>query len=357
MPRESVTLYYREGTSDKVYQAAIEEQGGGCVVNFAFGRRGSTLQTGTKTPAPVPFEKAKKVYDSLVRSKQAKGYTPGPDGTPYQHTDKQDRATGLLPQLLNAVDEAEVERLLDDPAHWLQEKMDGKRVLLRKRDGAVTGINRKGLTIALPEPIVKEALALPGEFILDGECVGDRYHVFDCLRRDGKPLAGEPLRERWKVLVCLVPKGVAVQVLPMVATPGDKHDLFEFLKREGGEGVVFKRHDAPYVPGRPASGGPWLKHKFVATCSAVVAPGRVGKRSVALELLDGQKRVMVGNVTIPGKTPIPKPGQIVEVRYLYAYPGGSLYQPVYLGVRDDLYVTACTITQLKYRSSASEDDA
>jgi len=52
MSRESVTLYYREGTSNKVYQAAIEERDSGYVVNFASGWRGATLQTGTKTPAP-----------------------------------------------------------------------------------------------------------------------------------------------------------------------------------------------------------------------------------------------------------------------------------------------------------------
>ena len=48
-----VSLYYREGGSDKVYQAAIEPKEGGYVVNFAYGRRGSTLTSGTKTSAPV----------------------------------------------------------------------------------------------------------------------------------------------------------------------------------------------------------------------------------------------------------------------------------------------------------------
>ena len=46
---ERVTLYYREGSSDKVYQAAIEPDGNQFVVNYAHGRRGSTLTTGTKT--------------------------------------------------------------------------------------------------------------------------------------------------------------------------------------------------------------------------------------------------------------------------------------------------------------------
>ncbi len=76
---EHITLYYREGSSDKVYQATLEPVGELFAVNFAFGRRGSTLNTGTKTLSPVDYETAKRIYDKLVREKMAKGYTQGPD--------------------------------------------------------------------------------------------------------------------------------------------------------------------------------------------------------------------------------------------------------------------------------------
>ena len=85
---ERITLYYREGSSDKVYQAAIEPVGDQFVVNFAYGRRGTTLTTGTKTSSPVDYESAKKIHAKLVSEKKAKGYTEGTDGTPYQHTGK-----------------------------------------------------------------------------------------------------------------------------------------------------------------------------------------------------------------------------------------------------------------------------
>lgn len=39
----NITLYYREGSSDKVYRAAIEPKGEGYVVNFAYGRRSSQI--------------------------------------------------------------------------------------------------------------------------------------------------------------------------------------------------------------------------------------------------------------------------------------------------------------------------
>ena len=68
-PTQRTTLHYREGSSDKVYQASIEPQGEGFVVNFAYGRRGSTMSTGTKTQAPVDYDTAKTIHEKLVREK------------------------------------------------------------------------------------------------------------------------------------------------------------------------------------------------------------------------------------------------------------------------------------------------
>ncbi|MCZ7646237.1 MAG: WGR domain-containing protein [Planctomycetota bacterium] len=356
MPRISTTLFYKEGNSDKVYRAAIEERADGFVVNFAFGRRGSTLQTGTKTNAPVPFDQAKKIYDKLVKSKTAKGYTPGEDGAPYVGTVDAERNTGLRPQLLNPITEAEVERYLKDEAFWLQEKKDGRRILVRKAGGEVTGINRRGLTVGLPETIVQAARALRSDFVIDGEAVGDRLHTFDCLQRGNSPLEKLAYRDRWRILLELAGgRGGAIEVLPTAAATGDKRDLLRFLRERKAEGVVLKDRNAPYTPGRPASGGPQLKLKFYATASCIVAPGRNGKRSVGLELLDGLKLVSVGNVTIPPKTSIPRPGQVIEVRYLYAHRGGALYQPAFQGRRTDILTADCKLTQLKYRNQDTED--
>jgi bifunctional non-homologous end joining protein LigD len=105
---EQITLYFRQSSSDKVYQASIEPADGGYVVRFAYGRRGTTLQTGTKTNTPVAQDEAKRIYDKLVAEKTAKGYSPGADGTPYQGTDKAGQTTGIHCQLLNAIDEDEV---------------------------------------------------------------------------------------------------------------------------------------------------------------------------------------------------------------------------------------------------------
>jgi len=74
-------------------------------------------------------------------------------------------------------------------------------------------------------------------------------------------------------------------------------------------------------------------------------------------LIAGGKHVGVGNVTVPVNQAIPPPGQVVAVRYLYAYPGGSLSQPLLLGVRDDVDREDCRADQLKYRASPADQEA
>src|SRR5713101_3734240 len=96
---ESISLYYRDGRSDKVYQVQLDRVDGGYVVNFQFGRRGSTLQSGTKTPEPVSYEKASKIYERLVAEKKGKGYSKADGNTPYETSGPAGRESGLLPQL------------------------------------------------------------------------------------------------------------------------------------------------------------------------------------------------------------------------------------------------------------------
>ena len=201
---ENTTLYYREGSSDKVYQCAIEPSGNAFVVNFAYGRRGATLNTGTKTSSPVTYQQAKGIYDKLVREKMAKGYTAGPDGTPYQDTADAGRAAGILPQLLNPIEESEVERFIRDAAYGAQEKYDGRRLLVKKEGTAVHGINRKGLLCGLPSLVVHSTQRTPGDFILDGECVGETLHAFDLLMLNGEDLRTLAYRARYLSLMNLV---------------------------------------------------------------------------------------------------------------------------------------------------------
>jgi bifunctional non-homologous end joining protein LigD len=354
--RESVTLYFREGSSDKVYQISLEPAGEGCLVNFAYGRRGSTLSTGTKTSIPVSYDEAKLIYDRLVREKMTKGYTPGENGTAYQHSGQAERVSGLLPQLLNPVDEERMRELICDDAWGMQEKLDGRRVLLVKRDARIMGVNRKGLTIGLPESIIKAAEKIDGDFVLDGECITHLFYTFDILSLRGDDLRSLGFHQRSTALLNLLASAMQrhihfVQTFYDVKT---KERALNELRSTKREGVVFKRLDAPYTSGRPNSGGTQLKHKFYATCSAVVA--RVNaQRSVELRLLGGDGWRPAGNVTIPVNHRVPRLGDVVEVRYLYAFvESGALYQSVYLGPRTDIAQHDCGVSQLKYKAGEEE---
>ncbi len=146
-PLPSARLFYRDGSSDKVYHAGINAAQGGYTVTFAFGRRGSALAAGTKTAAPVAWEKAQQIYDKLLAEKTAKGYTPDGAGALFALTDYEGRRSGLHPQLLNSIGEEAAEALLRDPAWCLQEKFDGRRIMVAVAGGIPTGSNRKGLCV------------------------------------------------------------------------------------------------------------------------------------------------------------------------------------------------------------------
>jgi bifunctional non-homologous end joining protein LigD len=356
-PNESITLYFREGGSDKVYQVAIETRGQDYAVTFAYGRRGATLQTGTKTQFPVDYETAKLFYDRLVKEKLAKGYRPAEEqGSAYVAAGLQGEDTGIRCQLLNVADEDTLEELVRIPGWCAQEKHDGRRMLLGWIDGELVAINRRGLRTTVPEPIHAAAQALGRGFLLDGEAVGDTYHVFDLLEAFGRDIRPLSLRARLDFLADML-DGVDEEIIRWTCTARlrwEKEHLLESLRGHRREGIVFKHLDDPYVPGRPAAGqGPW-KFKFVATASCLVA-GVNDKRSVALALLDGDRSVSAGNVTIPPNHAVPAPGAIVEVRYLYAFPeSGHLYQPVYRGERDDIDAADCTTAQLKFKPQSQK---
>jgi len=353
MPEKQISLFYKEGSSDKEYHVQVVQAPSTdlFLVTFQYGRRGSTLTDGCKTPSPLPLDKAIKIYEDVVKKQMAKGYTQGASGTPYVGTSKEERTTGMIPQLLNPIDESEVESLLQDPAWGAQEKMDGKHIMVKVDDDVVAS-NRKGLQVGIPQTVID---GLKKRFVgeLDGEMIGDIYYVFDLLRAGQLDFRNSPYSSRHDGALSHVPNDKNIKVVPLYVGERAKRDLYARLRKANKEGIVFKRLDAPSKPGRPASGGSMLKHKFYATCSCLVDKGRAGKRSIALSLKQGAGWVSVGNCTIPANQPIPKVGDIVEIRYLYAYKGGSLYQPVLIGIRDDLEPNACDLKQLKYK--AEED--
>jgi len=347
MISERISLSLKKGKSDKVYNASLEEvEGSHFVVNFAYGRRGATLRTGTKTKKPVHYASARKIYDKLVLSKTSKGYKPGAEGSQYTHTYAEARETGVYCQLLNPLKESDVTELINNDDWWAQEKHDGKRMLIHKAD-KITAINRRGLSVGAPDIILNHARKLGRTYLVDGEAVGERLLAFDLLEVDNRDIKPTPYKQRLSELENLGLTG-SIVVVETAKTTVEKQELYYRLRSEHAEGIVFKQHSAPYSPGRPNSGGTQRKLKFYATVSVIVTKINQ-KRSVAIVVMDGADQVEVGNVTIPPNKEIPAEGSIIEVRYLYAYKGGSLYQPTYLGLRDDISLEDCDIDQLKYK--------
>jgi len=58
---------------------------------------------------------------------------------------------------------AEAARLVSNPNWAMQEKQDGRRLMLRKTGNAIEGINKRGLVVRVPEPIVQTARPVAGE--------------------------------------------------------------------------------------------------------------------------------------------------------------------------------------------------
>lgn len=312
------TLYFLDNSSDKVYQAQVAETDGGFVVNYQYGRRGAALRNGSKTSTPVTLEQAIEIHRKLIASKIAAGYTPVEGGAAYQSTEHAGRVTGLAPHLLNPVDENEAERLLDDGAFYAQQKFNGERRGVLLRDSRVQGSNKLGLEVALPVSLVAAVRALAAArghtaLDLDGEIIGETLYVFDVLRIEDLDLAPRPLDRRTEALEHLfaalpVEHRGALVVADTARSREEKRALLAAVSQASQEGIVFKRSDAPYVPGRPASGGDQLKFKLWESATLIAGETREGKRSVSLFAVGANdERVPFGNVTVPSNHEVPAP--------------------------------------------------
>jgi len=401
-------LFFQEGNSDKVYHLQLMSYGDGHSVNFQYGRRGGTLNEGTKISGAT-LQAATKVYNRILNEKLGKGYqeiqasgvdtsftgptyapatvpsrtarparppqTPGfsvpqrrvvdwgdEDEVPAINETVAEEAIAreviFVPQLLNVIEEEDIETYLTDDRFCAQEKKDGRHQPFHKTAGEIMVTNKKGLSIGFPESL-KAAIQTEKDLLVDAEIIGDKFYAFDILEANGDDLRGMGYGKRYEVLKTLFSLSAFnhsnIVLVPMAVGTKAKRAMYNRLKREGREGMVFKLLDAPYSPGK-AHAAMW-KCKFYAELSARVCEGREGKRSVGVELLQTGNRAdleglwkFMGNVTIPPNKDVPTVGSVVEIRYLYVDgPNGSLYQPFYKELRDDVDPGECLMTQVKYK--------
>lgn len=350
---ESITLYNQTNGSDKVYKVDLIARDGGFLLSAWSGRRGGALKEQPKITSPVPYAQAKAAYDSLVKSKLKGGYVPGSDGASYVSANLGEPCKISL-HLLTPVPESDIEAYLSDDAWIAQEKLDGERRPVARRE-AVIGGNRNGLTVAMPSALAAVLDKLPMGTELDGEQIGEVLHVFDAMRSGDTDIRHLGTLDRLiqaHTLVDQLGKTPHVRVVTTAIGTEAKRALYARLRAERAEGIAFKRAHAAYSAG---ANGDQVKVKFVERATLCVASVHPSKRSVAVQAFqpDGSP-LPLGNVTIPANYPIPAVSEVVEVAYLYVV--RSLIQPCYLGVRTDRSLSHCTTAQLKYRADIAADD-
>ena len=380
------TLHNTDGGSDKLYRVTLTEEADGlhsvraeacrrgdAYKDMGFKAQGATLEAATKMALATLKGKIKggyKVIETFDRDNSgAEGVTAAAVAVAAA-VEVSD--SGHRPQLLNIVDEATADALINDTRSIMQEKHDGRRHAVRfDTETPLTGINKLGRTVPV-DPRIAEALgklfAKAGGYLVDGELVGDTLHIFDLLQA-GPTAAEGDIRHmgymdrmgRLQRIAGLCPEAFEDGSIKVVATfvgREAKRAAFADFKAANAEGVVFKVLDSVYEAGRPNSNGPHIKFKFTETASFLVK-GVNAKRSIELGLFDedGSLRSM-GNCTLPANHSIPRVGQVCEVRYLYAYPGGSVFQPTYLGLRDDIADDECSLAKqhIKYKAGTGEDE-
>ena len=364
MVEKSVTLYCRENGSDKVYKAEVAQREDGYTVTCWWGPRTGSMQTGTKTRNPVSKEEALKIWEKVVHEKKAKGYHEGEAAPAYTEEDGSTKDTGLRPMLLTPASESDVDQYLANPKWGAQEKLNGKRILVRAAAGTVAGANRRGLECAIPTAVMHALSRM--SLTLDGEMVGSRYFAFDLIGHEGIDLRGLDYLERHGKLTevlgpCVYPH---VSVVPLALRAADKRALHEALKTKRAEGIVFKMlQGAAYAAGRSDSlaKATAVKVKFYASGEFVVLGWNPGRQSVALGAYRKDGTIApVGNVTVPTKHVWEvEVNRVLQVRYLYATASDQLYQPSLDASsgsvrRVDKAPGDCLLDQLKYEGKDEE---
>jgi bifunctional non-homologous end joining protein LigD len=98
------------------------------------------------------------------------------------------------------------------------------------------------------------------------------YVVFDLLRLSGHSLLRLPYHDRRELLEHLELAGPALQVAP--AFHGSGREVWQASLEQGMEGVIAKRRDSIYEPGRRSAA--WIKIKHVRDQEVVIGGWRPG---------------------------------------------------------------------------------
>lgn len=203
----------------------------------------------------------------------------------------------------------------DSADHVFELKWDGFRGLVFADDSLrISSRNQQDLLARFPDLTFLEAL--PPGTLLDGEIVAIvdgkpdfqalghgtpgrtlHYVAFDLLYEGGRSLMERPLIERRERLELVVAEAGVAELIFSDGVVGAGRALFEQLEQQDVEGMVAKRLDSPYLPGKRSED--WVKAKVrrMAHCLILgyVVDGRHLK-SVVVAMDDGGVLRSVGRV-------------------------------------------------------------
>jgi DNA ligase D-like protein (predicted ligase) len=185
---------------------------------------------------------------------------------------------------------------LSEGANWLYEiKLDGYRAIAIKSGGTVQLRSRNNNDFTARYPAIAAALqSLPDETVIDGEIVAlDEngrpsfnliqnyssssslvYYIFDVLIVAGRDVMRESLIERRIALERQIVPRLKEPVRYMSPLEASLEDLIRSVKVHGLEGLVAKRRDSYYEPGKRS--GAWQKMRVNAGQNFVIGGYTVG---------------------------------------------------------------------------------
>jgi bifunctional non-homologous end joining protein LigD len=341
-------------------------------------------------------------HGERVRGRYVLFHTRGDDWMIHRMDPPEDPAREPMPEQLEPM-LARTGPLPGDDEHWAYEiKWDGVRAIAFVQGGRLVLQARSGRDVTARYPELRPlAAALAGrEVVLDGEVVafdGARpsfqklqgrmhltsehavrrlarddpvhYIAFDLLYLDGRSLLPLPYTERRAALAELQLAGPTWQgPAPHV---GDGAALLELTRAQELEGVIAKRLDSPYLPGKRTSA--WVKVKNICSTDVVVGgwlpgeggrSGRLGAFVIGIPDDDGELRY-AGRVGTgfteaelvrlramleplarpdspfagrqpPKETRFVEPRLVARVDYTERTRAGTLRHPSYKGLRDDV---------------------
>jgi DNA ligase D-like protein (predicted ligase) len=207
---------------------------------------------------------------------------------------------------------------LPEGQEWSYEiKLDGFRLEAVKKSGRVTLYSRRGNVLNGKFPYIATALEqLPDDTVLDGEIVAldtsgrsdfgllqnfrsaeskIHYYVFDILIHKGKAVSQLTLQDRREILDKALTRNDHISTSP--AELGSSKKILAFVKRHGLEGVVAKRLDGAYEPGRRS--GSWCKYRVNLGQEFVVGgytPGGNGFDALIIGFYRGQDLLFAARV-------------------------------------------------------------